>query len=263
MACVGSKYFIGQGQLYIRPRADGCGDPVGSFRPLGDVSNFTFSLNPTYGMRMENTSGSRRVAARWTQGVDSDFSLEMRNVSKDNLILALGAIDSGSVAAGSVADETHTVTEAGWIFLEYQGVSNVVVETGGSPATLTLGTDYNINAKDGGIQITDTGYSNVVGDEISVSYDHVQREYALQGLQVPLRDYELYFPAINLTEPNSPFVVRIPRANIGISEELTWINEAEDTIALSLSGKMLPISEGSTDNAYFEIIESAEFIPTP
>jgi hypothetical protein len=252
MSCSGNQYFIGQGRVYMRAIGDDCSPATESFYDVGDADEFIISPAPSYNSHYESQSGLRRKAARWVESIDTSFTLGVRNFNARNLITLLRGTNDGSVAAGSVTNETIAVPSTGWVWTEYQGISNVTVTSNTAPeVTLVSGTDYRLNTNFGGIEITASGFAKVANNVISVDYTHVGRQFLINALQNPLSDYEIRFNAINVSSPNVPVVVTIKRANIGVTEEMSLLST--DMLTLTITGEMLPVTDGAVESQYFTI----------
>jgi hypothetical protein len=252
MSCSGNQYFIGQGRVYMRAIGDDCSPATESFYDVGDADEFIISPAPSYNSHYESQSGLRRKAARWVESIDTSFTLGVRNFNAKNLVTLLRGTDDGVVAAGSVVDEQIAVPSTGWVWTQYQGISAVTVTSNtASPVTLVANTDYTLNTTYGGINITSSGLAKVVDDKVFVDYTHVGRQFLINALQNPLSDYEIRFNAINVASPNVPVVVTIKRANIGITEEMSLLST--DMLTLTITGEMLPVTDGAVESQYFTI----------
>jgi len=254
MACTDQEYFVGNGDVLIRPVADDCGDPTGGWFKLGDADTLSISNSQDFGDHFESQSGNRVRSARWRNSTTVDFTLAVQNISIDNLVVLLQGVDSGAVAAGSVvSEEVKFAYEGKWVYTAYPGITSVSVSNGnGSPATaLTLNTDYTIDSRNGGIYIV-SGSPNFVGDGSSlyVSYTHVGIEGAVEALAAGVQDWQIRFNGINLNATNKPVIVTLKRAQINATEELSLIGQ--DITSLSFTGAVLP----DTNNEFYEVVKS-------
>ena len=239
MACT-NQHFVGNGEVLIRAIGDDCGAASESFRKVGDASELTISVSTDRGNHYESVSGLRRKTATWVNQTDSTFTLTVNDFNGPNLVDLFLGTDSGAVAGGNVTDEEIAVPAAGWVFTQYPGITSVVVTSNSGATTLTLGTDYNIDSRNGGIQILQM--SNVTDNLIEVDYTHVGVEAIVEALQNSSQDYEIRFNGINLNSPNKPVIVTLKRARIYPAEELSLIGQ--DVTQMQFTGDLLLDSNG-------------------
>lgn len=248
-----NEYFVGNGKIYIR-RLDSTLAPEEGWREVGDANELSISISQDFGNHYESRSGNRVRAARWLNSTESSFTLSVQNLSIPNLVDLLQGTDSGSVASGNVVDESVPNGYFGaWVFTEHPGISNVTVEDGAT--ALTEGTDYELDARNGGIKILE-GSPNITSSEpitLTVSYDHVGIAGAVEALTNNVSDYEVRFNGINLTQPNVPVIVQMHRAQFNATEELPLIGQ--DITSLSFTGALLP----DDNNQQFNVVKANEF----
>ncbi len=170
-----SKYFRGQGQLFIGDR-DANGQAVGLVF-VGDLSSAELSPNMERGEVMENVSGVGAIAASFLKRTSYGIAIAMRSIKKDHLAIALHG-DATAKTGASVTDETHTAKLEKFSALEHNKVSSVVVTgTAGTP-TYVLDTDYVVHADEGMIEwLTGGTVSEDTAAEIDYDYatqDHIK-----------------------------------------------------------------------------------------
>ena len=245
MACT-NQHFVGNGSVYMRAIGDDCGAASESFQAVGDASELTISVSTDRGNHYESQSGIRRKTATWTNQTDSTFTLTVNDFNVANLVDLFLGTDSGAVAGTSVSDESVTVPGTGYVFVTYQGITSVTVTDDASPAnTLTAGVDYNVNSRDGRIEILQM--TNIPNNTILVSYTHVGVEGVVEALQNSSQDYEIKFSGINLNSPNKPVIVTLHRARVYPAEEFALIGQ--DITQLQFTGDLLLDS----NNNVFEV----------
>ena len=249
MACTDQEYFVGQGEVLIRPLADNCGDPTNGWRKLGDANELTLSTSQSFNEHFESTSGVRRKAARWLTETSSEFTLSVQNLSLDNLADLLQGDKSAAVAAGTITDEVvEFVYEGRWVYTVHQGISAVTVKSNAGANTLTVNVDYELDTRNGGIKILDD--TDVVNNTITVTYTHVGSQGTVDALQNGVVEFQIRFNGINMNAPNSPVIVELKRAQVNAAETLNLIGT--DITSLTFTGALL----GDTDGKYFTVKKS-------
>lgn len=187
-------YFSGQGRCYIAER-DTNGKSKG-FRDVGDVSGLNFALATELIEHNEHTSGQRLTDLRLERRKSATMQTIVDEFSKENIALACRST-AGTIASGTVTNETFTGTGVvvGEIYRTAKPVisSVVVKDSAGSPATLTLGTHYEItDAKAGMIKFLNLAsftqpfkvdYSNGAVDNVPLfTVGLVERWFRFVGL---------------------------------------------------------------------------------
>lgn len=242
MSCNNQNYFIGQGKVMMRSLGDGCAAATEAFFEIGDADVFSISPTTTFIEHYESQSGLRKKALRVQDTQDKAFTLGIKNISAKNLSVLLAGTDSGSVAAGSVVDEVIAVASLGTVYTAFQGITSVVVTSNSGVTTLVLDTDYTVDSRNGGITLIDL--ANVTANSIEVDYAHVGRQFSVNALQSLSGDYELRFNAINRSEPNTPWIIKILRGSISTADELSLIGS--DVMSLSFTGEALDDANGDS-----------------
>jgi len=146
-----------QGRVYLAPR-DANGNPT-VFRDVGNVSSLELQPQTQTVEHYESQSGQRlqdgRLIIRKTMTLRAVFE----EWSMENLALSLYST-STNIASGSVTGETfpNGISNGDIVRLQYTDVSSLVIkDSAGTPATLTLNTDYEIvSAKHGTVKFLNT-----------------------------------------------------------------------------------------------------------
>lgn len=143
-----------QGPVYAATR-DASGNP-GAFRSLGDAPTFEVQLQTDTQEHRESSTGLRLQDGRLQLGKTATVNLTLDHWTAANLALALYGTSS-VVASDTVTAEALPAGLAQGDFVRLAGVdvsSVVVKDSAGTPATLVLGTDYEVtSAKHGTIRI--------------------------------------------------------------------------------------------------------------
>lgn len=229
------KYFaVPQGKVYIATR-NSTGLSSG-YEYIGDTDGFTITTSQQFLDIFESYSGNRTIAAHIPTQTDLSVELSILNFDSANIARAYNG-DIVSTAAGSVVGETAKAYEGKTIPLKYAGVSAVVVKKGAT--TLTLNTDYTVNAEAGSINILTGSPVITDGDSITIDYTHTGGE-KIRGLTNTGSNYSLYF------EGKSKFDNLAQKAyihNVALQLAGTMSLIGTGVNKLVVGGKLLPAAE--------------------
>jgi hypothetical protein len=227
-------YFSGQGKLFIASR-DSNGN-AGAFRYVGNVSDFKPQLATTTIEHKESTSGQRLTDLRLTTEKKANVDAVLDDFDKNNLGLALYSTPS-TVSGSSVTAEVlpSALAVGDYARLKYPEVSAVVVkDSAGTPATLVLGTDYEISsANHGTIKILSLG---AYTQPFKVDYTYAAHDNVVMFNAAPAERW-LRFEGINTADGDKPVLVELYRVLLDPLKELALISD--DIGALNLSGSVL------------------------
>jgi hypothetical protein len=102
----------------------------------------------------------------------SDFTVELPEVNKESLAIALlGTASAISQAASAAVDEEVVAKLDGWVRLDFENVDNVVVKHASGAPTYVEGTDYSYHSRLGMVKAL-TGGAITDGQTVEVSYDY-------------------------------------------------------------------------------------------
>ena len=152
-----SYYASFQGRVYLGKR-DVDGNPI-EVRSPGNVADLKLSLKTEVLEHYESQSGQRSLDHRMIKSKSATINLSIEEFTKENLALALYgthvATASGTVTNEPLGGATPIVGDR--YFLAHPKVSTLVVkDSAGTPATLTLATQYTADTDFGAIQFLDT-----------------------------------------------------------------------------------------------------------
>lgn len=137
-------YIKGQGRVYINTR-DSNGNPAGAWEWLGDIPSFEFGQAPDELKVKENYTGNRGNALTLITGLDTTFTMNVRNLSPKIAALLLSGT-SVDVNSGNVTNEAFrnpvAVGEVDMLAKNGAISSLVITDSAGSPGTATLNTHY-------------------------------------------------------------------------------------------------------------------------
>lgn len=259
MACFEGEYFIGNGSLYLRTKESGCdGSYTGGYIAVGDVEEMTISVDHDTAEHYESVTGNRTKALMVPTSTSVDFEAMLKSFSLENLVKGYWGYQNSAVAAGSVVGEVVSVpggTSAGMYTLAYPEVSNVViVASDGSPGTpLVLDTDYTVDARNGTFTIIEGAPNLGAATEVEVNYDHGGIAGSVESFITNSPEFGVRFEAVNLAQPDKPWIVEIWRLKLQASETLSLIGT--ETNDITLRGSILPNANTGNTSAFFKVTQ--------
>lgn len=216
-----STYASFQGRVFLGKR-DIDGKPT-EVRSPGNVAELKLSLKTDVLEHYESQSGQRTLDHRMVKQKSATVNLTIEEFTKENLALALyGNFVVGT--PGTVTDEPvgGTVPVIGErYFLAHPKVDTlVVVDSAGTPATLTAGTHYTADADFGAVQFLDVAtftapfkasYAFGVATEIGI-------------FTQPLPERYLRLEGINTAAGNAKVLVELYRVAFDPLKEISFIS---------------------------------------
>jgi len=234
--------FSGQGKLYIGTR-DGSGN-AGPFRDVGNVRDFKFTLATTTIEHKESQTGQRLTDNRLitekkttVSGIFDDFNI-------DNMALALygtKATQAGSSVTAEVLPNPVAVGD--YVRTKYPEISAVVIkDSAGTPATLTLGTHYEItSAKHGTVKFLNLA---AFTQPFKIDYTYGAHDHVPMFNAAPPERW-LKFDGLNTADSNKEVLVEFYRCLLDPLSELGVIQD--DYAGLPLAGSALYDSTKASD----------------
>lgn len=243
-----SEYTIPRGRNYFDP-FDSAGATTGEFA-FGNCPGLSVSINVT---KVDHYSSQTAVDQKdfsKTVRAERTAKLTCDNISTANLARFFGSeMQTVSQAAATVTDETRTVKK-GRIYqlgatsddpTGARSVSSVVVK-GEDDSILTKGTDYELDAELGRIQILDGG-SVDDDEEIKVSYSKAARKWtrlAVGGVTEVAG--ALRVVADNAAGTNRDYYM--PSVKLTPSGDLPLIAEGTDVVSMEFEVEILTPTAG-------------------
>lgn len=225
-----SRYFRGQGPLFIAPR-DAAGKPAGLIF-IGDVGTATLTPSVERVDLRENVSGKNLLASSFSRGVQIEFSMTMRSIKRAHFARALQGDGSDKVAA-SVTDEPHSAYLGKFIALKHNKVSAVVVTHSSGTPTYVANTDYKVHADEGLVEILDDG-DITEAQALLIHYSYAA-QYHLQ-VNPANEDVYLVFAGKNSADNDKQTRCEVYKANLDPSA-LSLITD--EHAEMTLSGRVL------------------------
>lgn len=218
-------YFSGQGIVYGSSRAtDGS---ITTFRDFGNVPSLRLSLETDTLEHKESRTGQRLTDLRLTQERRANISMTVENFSKENLMMLLygtsstvsGATvtnevfpNSPALAVGDMVSLAHTLIDPNAAF--------TIVDSAGSPLTLTNGTHYKVD-KSGGI----VTMLAVPGTQpYKATYTYLAEDVVPMFRQAPVERF-LRFVGLNTANSDKPVIVELYRVIFDPAGNIDLIND--------------------------------------
>lgn len=219
--------YLGSGKIYLR--VSGAAAPLAE---IGNVSKLEFAVSEEVKELKDHTQpgGGTMNEVRRISAVE--VSMTLHDLSPENLARALYG-DASVLAAGAVADESHTAYLGGLVRLAKPASAVAAVTNQAGTTTYTAGDDYELRA--GGLFIP-AGSSIPDASAILVDYTALAADL-VQALVDAGQEYELAFAGLNEARSGKACDVDAFRVKIGALSSLSLIGD--DFAGLEVKGKLL------------------------
>ena len=257
---VTDRYFSGQGKVYLGEIDQTTKKPKG-FLHVGNATGLKIAFKTDVEDLYESMSGNQLLAQRIPRKKTSDISLQIQNVSKENLAIAL----YGSVAAvtgASVTAESKVAYLGTDINLLYPSVTSVVVKGTGAKSAVTyvLNKNYTVDATFGTIYLMTTAEqtaasavaSIAASDVLAIDYTYAAHSI-VKAFASNSKEYVLRYEGINTSNSGSKFLVTIHRF---VPDPLKdWSLIADKAGEIDFSGGALADTSRASDDQFASYIE--------
>lgn len=246
-ACVTNQYYSGQGALLLAERV---ADVPQGYRPVGNVSALSLTIETTVFEHKESCSGTRGIDLEIVQEINVTMAMTMESLDKENLAIVLYG-SSSEIVGAAAADETVTSRHDLWVPMANINVSAVVVGDDAIPTTTyVLDVDYELNEVAGAIKVLSTGS---IPDATVIFLDYtygVQDDIqAVESGSPPVR--AAMFQGLNTAESDKPVVVYVHKASFQPLAELALINE--ELTQMEVEAKVLADASITVGSQYFYV----------
>lgn len=250
MATCNTERFIGQGAVYVAPRASN-GSINGGWTELGDTERLEVTTNQNFVEDYESCSGNRAVALHIPIQTDWKLAVDAKSFSKENLSRAFYGTAT-AIAGASVTGEAHTAYALNQIIpLKHADVSTVVVKEGAT--TLVANTDYTIDADNGTITIISATTIGTFPSNLTVDYTYAAQEKVEASTQT-IAEYAFRFQGINLATKKQ-VIVDLHRVSLDLSQTLSLIGTTVNKF--TMTGMLLPDPDaGVGESGYMTITKT-------
>lgn len=234
-------YFSGQGSLYSSDR-DAGGNPT-AFRDLGNVPMLKITLETDNLEHKESRTGNRLTDLRLTKERRSKITMTLENFSRANLTMLLFGtytLTTGGSASNELLPNPVAVGDS--VALLHQLITGLtVVDSTGSPITLTLGTNYTADLNGGMITIKSLG-ALVQPFKASYTYPATDTVAIYKGTT---KERFLKFVGLNTANSNKTAMVELYRVMLDPVGQLDLIND--ELMSLEIQGSVLYDSARDAD----------------
>lgn len=223
-------YFSGQGKLYIASRDSG--GIAQAFRYVGNVPELNVNLAVEKIEHKESTSGQRLTDARLITAKKTTLEFPFEDFSADNLALALYGTKTTTAGSSVTAEVLPSSLVVGdYVRLKYPEVSSVVVQdSAGTPATLTLGTHYEISsANHGSLRILNLG---AFTQPFKVNYTYGAHDHVKMFSSTPAPMW-LRFEGLNSADTDKPVLIELYKVSLDPTSLLAVINDEFGRLPIS------------------------------
>jgi hypothetical protein len=214
-------YFRGQGRAFIAATTAGV---PGAFRYVGNCPELFTGFDVDVLTHKESTSGFSLEDLRIPRAKTGKFSFTLEEWNKDNLALALyGAASSiaGSTVSAEIAPVTFAVGDY-WRLVHPDVSSLVITDSAGTPATLTLGTHYEItSAKHGTVKILALA---AFTQPFKAAYSYATRT-SIKMMTEGFTDKWVKFDGLNSIDSNRATLIDLYKVNFDPVSQLDLISD--------------------------------------
>jgi hypothetical protein len=245
-----TNYYSLQGEVLISKR-DASGNP-GSFWMVGNTPKCEVALTVERRKHKESRSGLRLYDKVQTTVKGGSFTMTMEDIRKDNVALAtMGnkvALASGSYSGANYDTFASGLVVGSIVGLARPNVSSLVIkDSAGTPATLVLGTDYELmDAGHGLVRILNLG-TYVQPFRAQYSYAATDRITGLEASDDA--EYYVRIAGINTeADPDQRLGGHIYRVVFDPTKLLALINDQQGSF--DLTGEILRDAVRAQDNNF-------------
>lgn len=251
MSTCNTEQFVGQGKVYVAPRASN-GAINGGWTFLGDTPRLEVAVTQDFLDDYESCSGNRSLALHVPIQTNWEMSLDTKSFSKENLARAFYGTAS-AVTTGTASGESVTAYGLGEIVpLANPGVSAVVVTMGATP--LALNTDYTVDSANGTITlISATNLGGAGPWVLTVGYSFAAYEKMEAGTST-IAEYAFRFEGINLATKKT-VIAKLHRVSLNMAETLSLIGTEVGLFTIN-GGMLADATAGVGDSQYMTIVKS-------
>lgn len=228
-----SQGFSGVGLVHIHQRTPSGGKGIGRF--MGNCPKLSIKFDPKAVERNESMTTSRAPLRRMTQTTAASIELVTDEFNKKNFALATSArIDEVVADTVTTINETFPTgaTVGDVLSVTKRNINTLVVtDSTGSPKTLVLGTNYDVDLFSGNITILDltTGAPYVQPFKAAFKQGAVS---VLSGLAVPQTELWLGLNGIN-ADTGQKGVLDAYRCRLDPAQVIDFINNEYQDFAIN------------------------------
>lgn len=229
------NYFSGQGQVFISKRS--AAGLVGAFWFVGNAPKFEVKPSMERRKHRESQSGQRLIDKIQTTTKGGTLDLTLEDIRKDNVTLLLSGkkvtMAGGSYTTGSPDTLPSGLVVGSYVKLTRPNVTSLsIVDSAGTPATLTAGTHYALrDAKHGFVEILSLG---AFTQPFKAAYTYGSTDVVTQFEANDDDEYWVYFAGVNTEgSPDQNIGMDIYRVVFNAAELVALINEEQGSFDIS------------------------------
>lgn len=235
MAYTDSSYGLFQGQLFIAERSLN-GAFLTGYEFVGDVDKFQIKPKQKFDDIQESQSGLGLTSAHIVTETAVDAEFTVLDIKFSNWARAMWGGSSPAVASGSVTGEAITLYNGQMTPLAHPGVSSVVIT---STPTLTVSTDYVVDAVNGTLTVPSTSSNVAAGTPVTGTVAYTKAAYLgkVQAFITAQRYYALRLHGRNMAQGGEPVTVTVNQVTFDMAKTLDFISKKH--LSFDMSGMCL------------------------
>lgn len=223
--------FIGSGKISIAPYASGASFGARNFRKVGNASSFEYSFSEEKKELRDYQDPSGGLAAAVSRVDKVEGKIDFRNISAENLALALWGVTS-TLNITAITGEAHVINAGA--FIPTARLTNTstapVVKKG---ATTISVNDYTVSA--GGITVAATISTPGVIDGDAITIDYTPKaSMDVQALISAAPDISIFFEGLNAVNSKAA-LARVYKAKMGVASNVAMIGDDFATLSVSFT----------------------------
>lgn len=233
--------FQGNGKVYLAVRNVQGAPGAFFFVGCADALNVAFAVEKF--THTEKCSGTNAVDYEGIKSKTASMSLTLTEFNKQNIALALNGTAEPASSPGTVTnEEMPDLLVAGDLVIlggaaPHQTITTLVITDSDSPPnTLTLGTNYTLDAATGFVTIVDVTTGGPYTQPFIAAYGYTDKPY-VSMFTAPSQEYWLRYDYINVANANEKGLADLYKVRLDPTSGLDLIND--EILSLSLSGSVL------------------------
>lgn len=241
--------FVGAGKIYIADYSSGASFGLRNFRPIGNASAFQFSFSETKQELKDYTDPAGGTAASMSKIDTVSGQIDMRDLSVENLALALWGTTS-TLATTAITGEAH-VLKTGRFVPTSRLINTATAPVVKKGATTVLAADYTVSK--GGITFASTLTTASVADGDSITIDYTPAASAdVQAIINSAPNVSIFFEGVNTV--NGKYAsTRMYKCKLGVAQNVGQIGDDFGTLSISFTVEKDTTVSGAGVSQFFKM----------
>lgn len=258
MSYTDSSYGLYQGSFYLQERTQNSTNLTG-YQFVGDVDMFTIDPKQKFEDISESQTGLGLTAAHILTETSVSVKFRALDTKMANWIRATWGGGGSSVTGASTSGEAITLYNGQVTKLLHPGVSSVVLTF--SPS-VTLTTDYTVDAVNGTLSVPTTSPAVVSGSPVSGTAAYTYATYAgkVQAFVTGQRYYRGLLIGRNVAQGNAPVHVIVNQITFDMAKALDLIAKKHvnfEMDGMCLQDTLIATPTSSSDlSQFFSVIKA-------